>query len=147
MDADASRRNARDRRGSASTTVGCGEAGGATSVEMALMWGAMLSIVLTGIQVALLFYADQIALTAAQDGLRSGRYLENRSAEHARQQAEAFLDGTAGTVLNSPAVAAELDPADGLLRVEVTGTALSFVPGLELHVERVAVGPVERVTP
>ena len=49
------------------------ERGGATGVEMALLWAAMLAFILAVAQVALVFYAGQLALTAAQDGLHTGR--------------------------------------------------------------------------
>jgi hypothetical protein len=114
---------------------------------MALLWGAMLLMVAAAVQVALLFYAGQVALTAAEDGLRSGRYAENPSAERARQDAEAFLRRAAGSALASPTVLAELDPATGLLRVQVTGEVISLVPGVQLRVAKEAAGPVERITP
>jgi hypothetical protein len=114
---------------------------------MALLWGAMLLMVAAAVQVALLFYADQVALTAAEDGLRSGRYMENPSAERARQDTEAFLRRAAGSALASPTVLAELDPATGLLRVQVTGEVISLVPGVQLRVAKEATGPVERITP
>ena len=50
-----------------------GERGGAVNVQMALLWSAMLGLVLTVVQVSLVFYASQLALTAAEDGVRSGR--------------------------------------------------------------------------
>jgi hypothetical protein len=114
---------------------------------MALLWGAMLLMIAAAVQVGLWFYAGQLALTAAEDGMRAGRYLQTPSAEQARVQARAFLDRTAGTVLGSPAVTAELDPAGGLLRVQVSGTVVSVVPGLELRVQREATGALEQVAP
>jgi Flp pilus assembly protein TadG len=124
-----------------------GDRGGATGVEMALLWVAMLALISAVVQVALLFYAGQLALTAAEDGLRSGRYLERRSAEQARADAQAFLQRAAGRALSAPVVSAELDPEAGVLRVRVAGRALSMLPGVPLPVEKVAVGPVERITP
>lgn len=127
--------------------VGGGERGGAVGVEMALLWGAMLLMIAAAVQVGLWFYAGQLALTAAEDGLRAGRYLHTPSAERARAQAQTFLDRTAGGVLGSPTVTAELDLAGGLLRVEVTGTVVSVVPGLDLRVQREAAGAIEQVVP
>ena len=39
---------------------------------MALIWIAMLALVAAATQVALVFYAGQLALTAAQDGVHAG---------------------------------------------------------------------------
>lgn len=82
--------------------------GGATGVEMALVWAAMLAFILAVAQVALVFYAGQLALTAAQDGLHTGRTYPTVSPQQARADAEAFLRRTAGATLAAPAVAAEL---------------------------------------
>jgi Flp pilus assembly protein TadG len=124
-----------------------GERGGATSVEMALLWIAMLAMIGAVVQVALVFYADQLASTAAQDGVRTGRNHDTVSAEQARRAAEGFLGRTAGTALADTAVTAEIADAGGTLRVRVTGRALSMIPGVELAVDRQAVGAVERVAP
>ncbi|WP_219414194.1 hypothetical protein [Pseudonocardia nigra] len=123
------------------------DTGGATGVEMAMLWAAMPLIIAAVVQIALLFYAGQLALTAAEDGLRAGRYLENPSPQRAQEDAEAFLRRAAGTALGVPVVAAELDADAGLLRVRVSGEALSLLPGIRLRVEKEAVGPVERIVP
>ena len=123
------------------------ERGGATSVEMALVWVAILAFVLTTVQVGLVFLAGQLALTAAQDGLRAGRYDGSASTERAHQVAEDFLSRTAGTTLISPTVTTTLAPDGATLRVDVTGTVLSVVPGVELQVAKRAAGVIERPAP
>ncbi|QJY47792.1 TadE family protein [Pseudonocardia broussonetiae] len=129
------------------TTIDSGERGGATSVQMALLWLAMLTFILAVVQAALLYLAGQLALTAAEDGLRSGRYYGVGSAEQARRGAEDFIARTAGTTLGAPAVEAVISDEGGTLQVTVSGTALAVVPGLELHVAKQATGAIERVTP
>ena len=126
--------------------------GGATSVELALLWSAMLLLILAVVQVALLSYAGQLALTAAQDGVRSGRIYQvepNQATvvDAARRDAQGFLARASGTVLTDVVVDAETNGGAGLLRVRVTGTALSLIPGVPLRVDREAVAPLERVTP
>ncbi|WP_308257876.1 TadE family protein [Pseudonocardia lacus] len=123
------------------------ERGGATSVEMALLWSAMLTLILAVVQVALVFYAGQLALTAAQDGLRSGRAYQAATADAARRDAQAFLDRAAGSALLNPDVTAMVEPATGTLRVTVTGDAPSLLPGFTMPVSREAVGGIERVGP
>lgn len=123
------------------------ERGGATSVQMALLWIAMLAFVLAVVQVALLYLAGQLALTAAEDGLRSGRYYGVGSAEQARRGAEDFIARTAGNTLGSPTVEAVLSDDGGTLQVTVSGTVLAVVPGLEMHVAKQASGAIERLAP
>lgn len=125
-----------------------GERGGATGVEMALIWVVLMGLMLAVVQVVLLFYAGQLALTGAQDGLRSGRaYAAESTTDAARRDAEAFLTRAGGTVLTDVVVTASLDDGGGILRVRVIGSALSLVPGVPLTITREAVGGVERIIP
>lgn len=125
-----------------------GERGGASSVEVALLWSALLTCLLAVVQVALLSYAGQVALSAAQDGLRAGRgYGTSDVPASAQLDAEDFLARAGGTLLTGTEVSVTVEAATGLLRVRVVGTALSVVPGVALTVEREAVGGIERVTP
>lgn len=123
------------------------ERGGATSVEMALLWAVLTALIFAVVQVALLFYAGQLAFTAAEDGLRSGRYYATESITGAAQRdAEDFLARAAGTTLTDVTVTATVDDGAGLLRVRVTGSALSLIPGVPIVVSREAVGGLERIT-
>ena len=132
----------------AATRVADGrERGGATGVEMALVWAAMLAFILAVAQVALVFYAGQLALTAAQDGLHTGRTYPAVSPQQARSDAEAFLRRAAGTTLAAPAVAAEVTDNGATLTVTVSGDALSLVPGARYPIRKQAVGRIEHLTP
>jgi hypothetical protein len=103
-------------------------------------------MILAVVQVALLFFAGQLALAAAQDGLRSGRYYGAESVTAAAQRdAQEFLSRTAGTTLTDVIVTATVDEGVGLLRVRVEGSALSLIPGTPVQVSREAVGGLERV--
>lgn len=122
-----------------------GEQGGATSVEMAVLWSAMITAVLAVVQVALVFYAGQLALTAAEEGLRAARYYGTADvAVAARRETLAFLDRAAGRTLDDASVTAAVDNA-GILHVRVTGSALSLVPAIPFPVVREATGALERV--
>ena len=114
---------------------------------MALIWPAMLALVLATVQVALLYLAGQLALTAAQDGLRAGRYHPAASTDRARQVSEDFLARTAGTTLKAPTVTAALSGDGAVLQVDVTGTVTTVLPGIELRVAKRAAGAVERPAP
>lgn len=129
------------------TPTDTGERGGATSVQMAILWIAMITFILAIVQAALLYLAGQLALTAAEDGLRSGRYYGVGSAEQARLSAEDYLSRAAGTTLGAPTVEAVISDEGATLQVSVSGTVLAVVPGLELHVDKQATGAIEQVTP
>lgn len=129
------------------TTDNSRERGGATSVQMALLWVAMIAMILAVVQAGLTYYAGQLALTAAEDGLRTGRYYRVESAEHARRGAEDFLARTAGRTLGSPAVEAMISADGATLQVQVSGTVLAVVPGVELRVSKQATGAIEQITP
>ena len=136
------------------TTPHAGERGGGVGVEMALIWIAMLGLVAAATQVALVFYAGQLALTAAQDGVHAGATqtgtTQTGAAQYgaaARAAAQSFLDRTSGTAFTSTGVTASLEQGGGVLRVQVRGQALSLIPGVALTVDKSAVAAVERVTP
>lgn len=129
------------------TPTDTGERGGATSVQMALLWIAMITFILAVVQTALLYLAGQLALTAAEDGLRSGRYYGVGSAEQARLSAQDFLSRAAGTTLSAPTVEAVISDDGTTLQVDVSGTVLAVLPGLELRVAKQATGAIERVSP
>jgi Flp pilus assembly protein TadG len=132
----------------ASTVADGRERGGATSVEMALVWAAMLAFILAVAQVAIVFYAGQLALTAAQDGLHTGRtYPAVSPQQQARSDAEAFLRRAAGTTLAAPTVAAEVTDNGTTLTVTVSGDALSLIPGGRYRIQKQAVGQIEHLTP
>ena len=120
-----------------------GERGGAVGVEMALLWIAMLGLVAAAAQVALVFYAGQLALTAAQDGVHAGA---TQDPSAARAAAQSFLDRASGTAFTPAVVTASVEQGGGVLRVEVTGKALSLIPGTALTVDKSAVAAVERVS-
>jgi len=122
------------------------ERGGATSVEMALLWGVVTLLILAVVQVALLFYGGQLALTAAEDGLRAVSSYTDGSTDAARLGAEAFLHRAGGATLAGATVTTTIDQQSGIVRVKVEGSAVSLVPGVPLHIVREAVGGLERVT-
>lgn len=124
-----------------------GERGGATNVEMALLWSVIALFIFGAVQAGVYYFAASAALTAAEDGLRSGRYYADPSTARAQQVAEAFLEKTAGGTLTDSTVTASLADSGNTIRVVVTGQVLSLVPGMEFPIKREAAGPVERLTP
>jgi Flp pilus assembly protein TadG len=113
-------------------------------VELAVLAPVLLLVVFTIVQVALWSYARSLALGAAQEGVAAGRSFQ-ASAQAGRARAEDFLARTAGDSLVATTVTARATA--GMVRVEVTGRALSVLPGLPgLPVRQHAEGPVEQYT-
>ncbi|WP_165900640.1 pilus assembly protein [Microbispora hainanensis] len=116
---------------------------GSATLEAALVYPALLLLVLLAINAALWFHARNLALAAAQEGLRAGRaYGSSLSAGQAT--AERFIRQVGGSFLTSARVSVERT-ADSL-SVAVSGQAISLIPLLPLDVEQVARAPVEKWT-
>jgi Flp pilus assembly protein TadG len=112
----------------------CDEQGSAT-LEIAVLFPAVLLATFGLIQGALYYHARDVALAAATDGLTAARTRAG-SGEEGRQVALAFLGSSVDSVRTATAAT-----------VTVTGRTLSLVPGLAgWSVSQTASGPVERFT-
>lgn len=116
---------------------------GSVSLELAVVFPAVLLLILAAVQAGLLFHARHLAQAAAQEGLRAARqYDGNPSA--GQQAANSLLARSAGDLLAGRhiQVSRSAEQAD----VRITGHALSLLPGITLTVSANAAGPVERFT-
>jgi len=117
---------------------------GDTSIQMAIIFPFVLLATVAVIQVSMWYYARQIALTAAREGLTAARAYESSPADGAAQ-ARDVLGRTAGDSLRGYSVVAGSNGQR--VRVQVSGTAMSMIPGVSgLQVTQTASGPVERWT-
>jgi Flp pilus assembly protein TadG len=117
---------------------------GSVTVEVSVLAPVLLLLVFTIVQVGLWSYARSLALGAAQEGIAAGRAY-GAPAEAGRARAEQFLARSAGDSLLDPRVVATATATS--LRLEVTGRALSVLPGVPgLPVRQHAQGPIEQVT-
>ncbi|GGP80597.1 TadE family protein [Streptomyces melanogenes] len=117
---------------------------GDTSIQMAIVFPVVLLATVAVIQASMWYYARQIALTAAREGLTAARAYQSTPADGAAQ-ARTVLGRTAGDSLRGYSIAASSDGQR--VRVRVSGTALSMIPGVPgLHIRQSASGPVERWT-
>jgi Flp pilus assembly protein TadG len=117
---------------------------GVTSLETAILFPAVLLLLLTIMQVALLYFARAAALAAAYAGATSGASYQSSPAAGAAA-AEDFARSQAGDML----AGAHADPSGSsatTVRITVTGSALSLVPGLNLTVTQSAQEPIEEFT-
>jgi Flp pilus assembly protein TadG len=116
---------------------------GSATLNLVVVFPAFLLLLLLIVQAALYFHARHVALAAAQEGLRTAR-LYDGTAVSGEERARSFLDVAAGNSLLSDHVRVSREAQTA--RVEVTGRAVSVFPGLTLHVDAVATGPIEQFT-
>ncbi|MFF3876742.1 TadE/TadG family type IV pilus assembly protein [Streptomyces sp. NPDC001978] len=117
---------------------------GDTSIQMAIIFPFVLLATVAVIQASMWYYARQIALTAAREGLTAARAYQSSPAEGAAQ-AQEVLGRSAGDSLRGYSVSASSDGQR--VRVQVSGTALSMIPGVSgLQITQSASGPLERWT-
>jgi Flp pilus assembly protein TadG len=117
---------------------------GDTSLQMAIVFPFVLLATIAVIQASMWYYARQIALTAAREGLTAARTYQSSPADGVAQ-AHNVLERTAGDSLRGYSVIASSNGQR--VRVQVSGRALSMIPGVAgLHVSQSASGPVERFT-
>lgn len=121
-----------------------GEAG-SVSLEIAILGPALLLLIFTVVQSGLWFYARSLALAAAQEGVDAARAY-GAPAGTGVARAMSFLHRSAGDSLQHPAVT-RLPTTATSVRIEVTGRALSVLPGIPgLPVRQIAAGPIEAFT-
>ncbi|WP_020123812.1 TadE/TadG family type IV pilus assembly protein [Streptomyces canus] len=117
---------------------------GDTSIQMAIIFPFVLLATVAVIQASMWYYARQIALTAAREGLTAARAYQSSPAA-GTAQAQDVLRRTAGDSLRGYSVVASSDGQR--VRVRVSGTALSMIPGVAgLQITQSASGPLERWT-
>ena len=114
------------------------------SLEIAILGPALLLTVFAFVQGALWFYARSLAQAAAHEGLTTARTYHG-SPEAGAQRTRAFLTEHAADTLTDTHITLTSSPEQ--IRVEVTGRALSVLPGVPgLPVTQTAQGPREHLT-
>ena len=116
---------------------------GLATVEFLVAFPLVLLLVWIGFQLVFVFFANRVALAAAEEGARAARsYTGSAAAGDAR--AHRFLDELGSGVLRQPTVQAYRTTERAGVVVE--GRPQQLVPGLGMvvRVRRVVEGPVER---
>lgn len=118
---------------------------GSTSLELVILFPVVLLLIFAGIQGALYYHARNVALSAAQQGVRAAK-AENGSSDQGRQAAQAFVDQAGGdNVMTGVNVTSNRGANEAT--VTVTGRPLSVIPGvLNFTVSQTAQGPIEVFT-
>ncbi|MFE1776416.1 TadE/TadG family type IV pilus assembly protein [Streptomyces sp. NPDC059008] len=116
---------------------------GQASTELAVLALVVLMLVFTAIQVGLYFHARKVAQSAARQGVEAGRRI-GASAGDGVAQAEVFIRRFGNSVHGAQVSSAGSSAAR--IRITVTGTVATLVPGLNLDVSQYAEAPNERWT-
>lgn len=118
---------------------------GSATLEQVVLFPVVLLIIFGVVQGALYFHARNVALAAAQQGLRAAK-AEDGSASAGGQAAAGFITKAGGSdVITNVHVVPSRSQFQA--KVTVTGRPLSVVPGLlNFTVSQTAAGPVERFT-
>lgn len=117
---------------------------GSVSLELAVVFPAVLLLVFLTVQTGIYYYARTLALTAAQEGLRETSTLTGTPTQ-GTDKATSFLDRTADGWVTGPTVTT--DRSATTATVTVTGRSISLIPGVPgLPIHQQATGPVEHPT-
>jgi Flp pilus assembly protein TadG len=115
---------------------------GSAAVELAIVMPAILIALFASVQVAALYLARSIALSAAEQGVTAERAY-NAPPGIGEQRAIAFLDQTGDWLTNRTVT---VERRGNEVYVHVHGEALSIVPGVTFTVDQYSHGPIERFT-
>ncbi|MFJ4428401.1 TadE family protein [Streptomyces bobili] len=116
---------------------------GDTSIQMAIVYPFVLLATIAVIQASMWYYARQIALTAAREGASAARAYQAGPAD-GTLRAHEVLERAAGDSLNGYSVSVTSNGQR--IQVQVSGIAMSMIPGVSLKVSQSASGPLERWT-
>ena len=120
------------------------ERGASSVAEMVLVAPALLFALMLIVQFGLMFHARNVAEQAAQEGAATARQFDGTEAG-AKTRTLEYLAALGPDTLQDRGVTVSRGAQTAT--VEVTGTVISVVPGLHLHVSESASGPVERYVP
>ena len=104
-----------------------GEDSGAGSLELVLVFPALLVLILAIVQFGLWYEAEHATISAAQEGAQAAR-LYGGNAAAGKRAASVFLHNVAPTLVERPAVSVSRSATTA--RATVTGAVESLLPGL-----------------
>lgn len=117
---------------------------GSVTLEVAILFPVVLIILLTITQAALWFHARELALAAAQEGVRAGR-VDGATTATGIAGARTYITEHAARSLYDTNVSAT-GSTETDIHIVVTGRPPSLLPGLTIHIRQQARGPRERFT-
>lgn len=117
---------------------------GSATLELAILFPVFLLLLVAAVQGGLYFYARAIALSAAQEGVQAAR-LQQHTLDDGVTAAHGYAVRAGGGSLHDVAVDTAGSTATSV-RITVTGTAPSLLPGIDWGVSQQAAGVRERFT-
>ncbi|MDR3034668.1 MAG: pilus assembly protein [Kitasatospora sp.] len=115
------------------------------TISLAIVFPAVLFVILLVVQAGLWWYAEQAALAAAREGVEAGR-INGAPAGAGEQRATEFVDRLGNVVeLARPPEQTGSDP--DMYQLSVTVKTLSLVPFTDLAITKTATAPREKFVP
>lgn len=119
---------------------------GAATLELVVLFPVVLLITFGVIEGALWYHARNVALAAAEEGIRVAT-AEGSSADAGLGAAQAFASQAGADGILAGASATLAEASTERVTITVTGNSLTLFPGWSGHyVSQTASGPVERFT-
>lgn len=116
---------------------------GAGTLELVVVFPVVLVLIIAIIQAALFFHARNVALAAAQEGVRAATSY-GAAPSRAVRAAQDFLDGAGQGALQSRRITRSISGQS--VTLTVAGQAPAVLPGIRWGVAQTASGPIERFT-
>lgn len=116
-----------------------GERGNAT-IQIAILFPAMLLILLACLQAGVYWYCQSAALSAAQEGVRVTA-ANDGTVSAGTDRASSFLKRISGTLIESAQVTGRRTTTEA--SITVRGTALTLIPGVPFTITATATLPSE----
>lgn len=114
---------------------------GSVTVEMVLLAPVLLTTLFAGIQTGLVFHARQVAIAAAQEGVRVAAAYDADLPDGLSTAQALASDWGRGALADIQVTGSRTTTRAS---ITVTGTAVNLLPGLDWPVEQTATLPVER---
>jgi hypothetical protein len=123
---------------------------GMTAIEFVFLTPVLFFMIFATVQFALYFFADHVAQAAAQAGARKARAEADANPggwqAEASSAADSYIQQLGPQLLDAVSVQ-PVTPAAYQVGVRITARVPSVFPGLDLSVDALSQGPVERFVP
>jgi Flp pilus assembly protein TadG len=133
------------------TTRRRGESG-ASALELSFLAPGLIFLIFLTIQAGLFFYGKAVAIQAAREGVSQLRLAPDAATyEDVRPRVvdntQSFATTVGREALIDPVATPTYDEEAGRVAMDVSGTVITLVPGLDLGVTARAEGSIERFEP
>jgi Flp pilus assembly protein TadG len=125
---------------------------GVSALELSFLAPGLIFLIFFVIQAGLFFYGKSVAIQAAREGVSPLRLAQTADVytdirPDVVRNTESFATQVGREALLDPAATPSYDEVGGRVAMEVRGSVITLVPGLDLRVSARAEGAVERFEP